>query len=410
MEASLAHFSANIWLYLSIPVISGLVGWGTNALAIRMMFYPISFVGIPPLLGWQGVVPKRAAKLAGVTCDMITQKLITMDELFKRLDPERIAEELEPVMLRMADEMVDDIMMEHQPELWTIMPLRARNQVKKLVSRDMPAKVREIMDEVRNDVDRVFDVRDMVVTNMERDRHLLVKLFLEMAHVEFKFVSICGLYFGFMFGLVQMLVWIFYKGDWVLPAFGLAVGYLTNYLALMMIYEPRQPKKIGPFTFHGVMHKRQKQIAEDYGRIAAAEILTPSHMMEAILKGPLSDRMFSLIERHVKRAVDESAGIARPFIAMSIGTGKYGAMKESAVRRVMEHLPEAMTHVEDYLQDAMGLSDLLSERMGMLEPEEFEGVLRPAMQEDEWQLIAVGAFLGVCVGIFQYTVMFADVI
>ncbi len=410
MEASLAHLQENIWLYLSIPVISGLVGWGTNALAVRMMFFPIHFVGKPPFLGWQGVVPKRAAKLAGVTCDQITQKLITMEELFQRIDPNRIAEELEPVMNKMTDEMVDDIMLEHQPELWTVMPVRARNQVKKMVAKDMPGKVAEIMDEVREDVDRVFDVRDMVVTNMERDRHLLVKLFLEMAHVEFKFVIICGLYFGFLFGIFQMLVWIFYKGDWVLPAFGLAVGYATNYVALLMIYEPREPMKIGPFTFHGIMHKRQKQIAADYGRICAAEILTPAHMMEAILKGPLSDRMFALVERHVKRAVDEAAGISRPFLAMSIGTQKYLAMKDSAVKRVMEHLPEAMSHVEDYLHDAMGLADLLSERMAMMDAEDFEMTLRTAMEEDEWQLIAVGAALGLGVGIFQYTVMFAGVL
>ena len=43
------------WQYLSIPVIAALIGWTTNWLAIKMTFYPLEFVGKPPLLGWQGI-------------------------------------------------------------------------------------------------------------------------------------------------------------------------------------------------------------------------------------------------------------------------------------------------------------------------------------------------------------------
>ena len=44
---------------LSIPIVSGVVGWATNWLAIQMSFYPVHFIGHPPFLGWQGVVPRK---------------------------------------------------------------------------------------------------------------------------------------------------------------------------------------------------------------------------------------------------------------------------------------------------------------------------------------------------------------
>jgi len=61
-EAFVADFKADMWLYLSIPFISGFIGWITKVVAVRMMFSPIEFVGIKPYLGWQGIVPRKAEK------------------------------------------------------------------------------------------------------------------------------------------------------------------------------------------------------------------------------------------------------------------------------------------------------------------------------------------------------------
>lgn len=51
------------WLVLLIPLISAAVGYGTNVLAIQMLRYPVEFKGIPPWLGWQGILPANASRL-----------------------------------------------------------------------------------------------------------------------------------------------------------------------------------------------------------------------------------------------------------------------------------------------------------------------------------------------------------
>ena len=37
LASAWADFQANLWLYLSMPITSGLVGYATNVLAIKMM-------------------------------------------------------------------------------------------------------------------------------------------------------------------------------------------------------------------------------------------------------------------------------------------------------------------------------------------------------------------------------------
>ncbi|PCH65136.1 MAG: DUF445 domain-containing protein, partial [Gammaproteobacteria bacterium] len=92
------NFWLDPWLYISIPFICALVGWGTNSLAIKMAFKPLDFVGIPPYLGWQGVIPRLADKIARDTVDTMSDTLLDLEELFGKLDAQRITEELEPLM------------------------------------------------------------------------------------------------------------------------------------------------------------------------------------------------------------------------------------------------------------------------------------------------------------------------
>ena len=73
---------------LLIPVVSALIGWFTNVVAVKMMFYPTNFVGIKPFLGWQGIVPANAVRLARVSNKLVMTKLLTLEELFADFKPE----------------------------------------------------------------------------------------------------------------------------------------------------------------------------------------------------------------------------------------------------------------------------------------------------------------------------------
>jgi len=127
--------------------------------------------------------------------------------------------------------------------------------------------------------------------------------------------------------------------------------------------------------------------------------------MEAILKGPLSDRLFNMVQKQVQRTVDERAGLAKPFVVLAVGSTKYQEMKRLIAEKVMERMPETMRHIERYAADAMDIRNTLTGKMRELTPTEFESLLRPAFQQDEWILIAVGAALGFLIGELQVFLM-----
>jgi hypothetical protein len=76
-------------------------------------------------------------------------------------------------------------------------------------------------------------------------------------------------------------------------------------------------------------------------------------------------------------------------------------MKHRVSELIMSRLPATMRHLEEYAAEAMDIRNTLVSKMDLLTDEQFEGLLRPAFQQDEWMLITVGAVLGFGVGELQ---------
>ena len=397
----------NNWiLYLSMPFVAAIIGFGTKIVAIRMMFQPIEFVGRKPFFGWQGIVPRNAERMAAIAVDMMTTKLLRPEDIFSRLDPKRVADEIEAPLVAAVEEITREIAAAYSPGLWEAAPETLKKLMVKRIQTESPALIRDIMAEIKGNINQVFDLKAMVIGNLMRDKPLLNRIFLDIGRQEFRFIRNSGLYFGFALGCVQAVTWAATHSALVMPVFGGLTGWLTDWLALRMVFEPKEPTRyLGVFTWQGLFLKRRKQVAAEYGRLIAKEILTPSNIINGILRGPLSERLFDLVQRHVQKMVDAQAGIAKPLVVMAVGSAKYQEMKRSVAVKMMERMPATLKHMEDYAGDAMDIEHTLASKMQDLTAEQFEGLLRPAFQQDEWILITVGAVLGFLVGELQVFIM-----
>ncbi|WP_290054083.1 DUF445 domain-containing protein [Amycolatopsis solani] len=402
LSGIVADFAQHWPLYVSIPLVAALIGYGTKLVAIRMMFQPVEFIGVRPFLGWQGIVPKRAARMASIACDTMTEQLIKPAEVVARLDASRIAKEIEKPLLAGVEDIVREVASHYQPGLWESLPVRVQRLVIERVQHESPRMVAAVLDLIKSDVDSVFDLKGMVVTSLVKDKRLLNRIFQEAGAKEFKFIARSGLVFGGAIGVIQMVAWVLFKFPPIMPIFGLFTGWFTDWLALRMIFYPIEPKRYFGVQWQGLFLKRREEVAEAYGSLIAKEIITPHNVIEAILHGPLSDRVLALIQRQLDR---ELGSVAKPLLVFAVGSRKYQDVKLAIAEQIMSRLPETMRYIEDYATDAMDIRNVLVSKMKQLSPREFERLLRPAFEQDEWILIATGAVLGFAVGEAQVLVL-----
>jgi uncharacterized membrane protein YheB (UPF0754 family) len=393
------------YIDFSIPVVAAIIGYVTKLVAIKMMFEPVEFVGRRPYLGWQGVVPRRAAHMASIAVDTMTRDLISAEEVVSRLDPDRIVADLTEPMCTAANDITREVLAEYQPGLWDAVPEPVRALVVSRAQAQTPQLIRDVLTGIQRDVHAVFDLRGMVLTNLVTDKALLNRIFREAGRKEFRFIARSGIYFGGLIGLLQMTLWLLFHEPLIMPAFGLVVGWLTDWLALKLIFNPKQPVNVFGYTLQGLFLKRRKEVAADYGALIAEQVITPRKIIEAILNGPLSDRMFALIRNEVQDALDRSTGLARPLVVVTVGSTRYRQLKRTITTKVMARLPETLTYIEDYARETMDVRGLLVEKMQRLDERQFEALIRPAFEQDEWILITVGAALGFVMGEVQALIL-----
>ncbi len=397
---------ANDWTLLLIPVIAGVVGWFTNVVAVKMMFYPVEFKGIPPVFGWQGIVPANALRLANTGLKLVTSKLLKVPELFEDFDSTGFIDDNGKDFGPLVKQVIEDKASEHFPQMWSALSPQIKAQVFAMAEAEVKKVSAQVMDDAANNIEKLLDVEQVVTDAVMADKELMNRVFLKVGASEFIFIERSGLYFGFLFGLVQLLVWIFYPASWVLPFFGFLVGWATNWLALKLIFEPREPRKVGPLTFQGLFHRRQKDIAREFADIVSRRVFSGDNLYNELAKGESRTQLLAMVKARAEVMINTYR--SNPMAAGMVTDELVAQLETDLLREVETTMFAPKGIIYAFTDKSDEIREKLMDRMSVMDPEGFEDVLRPAFKQDEWKLILAGAVLGLAAGFIQLFALFAD--
>jgi len=407
---------------ITVPFFTGAIGYVTNWTGVLMLFYPVHFkgwriAGMRPILkllprkvreipgvmiggiGWQGIIPSRAAKMGSLAVDSGIAKLGTPSEFWQELEPEKMAQQIVTSMRDEMEPLVERIMAREQPELWEDLPAQVKALIHARVAEQLPDIVGELTDQIGRNFELLADVKLMVVRRFEAQPELANRVFLDMGGRELKFIQNFGFVFGFALGIPVAAITHFVTQWFLLPILGVLVGWVTNWVALWMIYEPARPRRWGPFHFHGLFIRRQPEVADVYAKIVAEEILTMANFGEELLEGTRSDRTRVMIETALRPAVDRAVGPAREAVRVAVGGDEYDRIGQSFASEPIEQLMTPLSEPQFNRERSTAVRKLIAERMREMAPEDFGNMLRAATREDEWLLLAHGGVLGLAGGI-----------
>ena len=410
---------------ITVPIVTGVIGYTTNWTGVLMLFYPVHFRGlkvpwlhrvarrlpykvrqIPGLMiggiGWQGIVPSRAAKMGSLAVDSGIAKLGTPQEFFNQLDPEKIAEQIIVSTREDLPLVVERIMRREDPELWAELPDQLKTLIVERVQNQLPEIVESLTDEIGEHIDELVDVKLMVIKRF--DPELANRVFLEMGRRELKFIQNFGFVFGFVLGIPVAVLTHFVTFWWLLPILGVLIGYLTNWVALWMIYEPPDWRRFGPVRWKGLFIRRQPEVSEVYAAIVADDILTLAEFGKELLHGPQSDRTRVLIESAMLPAIDQAVGPLRPAVRVAVGHREYDEIRHAFATEPIDELMGPLTDPEFSRTQSAQMRKLIAERMREMAPADFGEMLRTATREDEWLLLLHGAVLGLAGGLIHLAI------
>jgi uncharacterized membrane protein YheB (UPF0754 family) len=343
--------------------------------------------------------------MGSISVDKGIAKLGSPAEFYRQLEPDKIAEHILTTTRGEMRDLLERVMQRERPELWHDLPPSVREAIHARVEQQLPDIVRDVTNQIGDNIDQLLDVKLMVIRRIEEKPELANRIFLDVGRRELRFMVNFGFFFGFLLGIPTAFITEYWLTQWwILPIAGVIIGYVTNLLGIWMIFEPIEPRRVGRFTIQGLFLRRQREVADVYAGIIADEIVTLSNIGEELLHGPRSDRTRRLIESALRPAADRALGRARGAVRVAMGAREYDTIRDSVATEAVDYTMTPLTDVEFNKRQSGAIRGLVADRMRELPPADFSEMLRSAMREDEWLLYLHGAVLGFGAGLIHLAV------
>jgi uncharacterized membrane protein YheB (UPF0754 family) len=158
---------AEVLRYISIPVVASLIGYGTNVLAIIMTLAPLEYFGFGEAffrrwgfsLGWQGIIPANAEKMARKAVVLITTKLMRVQDVFDELDPAEVVAALQPVLGHSVAKVINAVAMAHAPDVWESLSLSTRREVVNAIVERAPPYIEAMLLDMKGSIEEMLDLQ-----------------------------------------------------------------------------------------------------------------------------------------------------------------------------------------------------------------------------------------------------------
>ncbi|MFX1822523.1 hypothetical protein [Acinetobacter sp. AS5] len=421
----------DFWAVLSIIPVTAFVTWAHVWMALKMVFYPINFWGFhlgPLPVGWQGIVPRKAGRISGIITDNTLSKLGSIREFLQAMDPDDMARIIGEQVGFELEHLIDEVMMDRNAVLWENLPFAIKRRIYAQAQKQMPAILRELVTELTMNVESLVDMREMVVSQMEGDRRLMVRMFLKVGQKEINFIWHISALIGMFFGIFQMIVWFVVPWHWTVPFWAAIWGFLTNWIAIWMVFNPLYPHpvkypqffarttnrkfpwikpvipRIGTYNIQGAFMKRQDEVSDVFASVVTEDLITLKSIMTEMMYGGKKDKTRRIVKRHINEIMETP--LVRTSLQLSLGPKEYAKLKTDLIDRSIEITMVPVCDPAFNASRAQKIYQMFRDRIRELTPKEFQNLLRPAFQEDEWILILLGGVTGFVAGLIHLFVAF----
>lgn len=188
---------------------------------------------------------------------------------------------------------------------------------------------------------------------------------------------------------------------YTIPFISAFIHWLTIWMALKLLFHPRQPKKILGFTLHGVFPKRQQQIAESLGRIVGQELLSFEDIEQTITNPANVQRILPLADEHIDNFLRVKLKESMPMISMFIGDKTIGQLKAVFMKELEELFPVIMKNYVAHLKNDLDLEKIVADKIANFSSDRLEIMLNQILTKEFRFVEVIGAALGFFIGLLQ---------
>lgn len=187
----------------------------------------------------------------------------------------------------------------------------------------------------------------------------------------------------------------------LIPIISAFIGWFTNWIAIKMLFHPKQPTKILGFTIQGIFPKRQKQFADKLGKLVSNELLSFADIEQKITNPNNIEKIIPEIEISIDHFLKNKLTEQMPMIAMFIGDKTINQLKSVFLSELKLLFPTLLEKYMQNLQQELDLEKIVTEKVTAFSSDKLEEILNAIMSKEFRFVEVIGAVLGFIIGLVQ---------
>jgi uncharacterized membrane protein YheB (UPF0754 family) len=186
-----------------------------------------------------------------------------------------------------------------------------------------------------------------------------------------------------------------------LPILAALIGWITNYLAIKMLFHPHQPKKILGLTFQGVFPKRQAQIAEKLGDLVANELFSMKDVAQKIEDLSTQPEALEEVGKRIEQTIRGKLISAFPMLSMFLSDEMIEKVTSLFKGELEDFLRVSAQGLAVKMEESVDIQALVREKVQAFSSNKIEELLLGFMEEEFRFIEKIGAVLGFLIGCIQ---------
>ncbi len=187
---------------------------------------------------------------------------------------------------------------------------------------------------------------------------------------------------------------------YVIPFISATIGYVTNYIAIKMLFYPRRPINLGLFTLQGIFPKRKTLLARRMAKLVAEELLSMDQLKDEIDRQATQGEIKDAIADEVEKYLREKISSLNPLISSLINDNRILQLRDKICLEIESFIPKITLQFFNRL-DTVNLENIVFEQVASFTSDKLENMMMSVIQDELRFIEWAGAFLGFMIGLMQ---------
>jgi len=192
---------------------------------------------------------------------------------------------------------------------------------------------------------------------------------------------------------------------YLLPIISAFIGWLTNYLAVKMLFHPKVERNFLGIKVQGIFPKRQQAFAQKLGILVSDELLSFEDISSQINSPKTQEEVLPIIDEKIDDFLNNKLGKQIPMLSMFLGKESVAKIKATLMNEFQDSLPEILERLSSSIQKDLDIHSLVVEKVSNFSSDKLEEILYGIMKKEFRFIEILGAVLGCIIGCVQLAII-----